>query len=299
MGAERRTVDGRGAGRRRALAAVPRVRTGEAVEAFLQAAVAKGLRPATVGWYRMILGALGRRYDRLPVAPEPLEELLVGLGDVSDETRFAYWRGLRTFYRWAAGRLGVEDAMGAVAKPLRRRKVPGSLDQAGVRRLMASALSRRDKALLTLLLDTGIRLGEAYSLTWEGVGEEVILVDGKTGPREVPISSWARWVLLGVELPWRGRQGELTRDGIAQAVRRCLRRAGIARGGPHLLRHTFARLYLRAGGHAFSLQRILGHQDMATTLIYVQLELGDLVEQHRKYSPIVQLLEEAAGEHGV
>lgn len=294
MGAQRRTVDGLRRRRGRALAAVPRLRTGEAVEAFLRAAVARGLRPKTIAWYRTILGALARRYDPLPPAPEPLEAFLADLGDVSDVTRVDYWVALRVFYRWAAGRLGVQDAMGAVAKPRRRRKVPGSLDQAGVRRLMASALSRRDKALLTLLLDTGIRLGEAYSLTWEGVGEEVILVDGKTGPREVPISTWARWVLLGVELPWRGRQGELTRDGIAQAVRRCLRRAGIARGGPHLLRHTFARLYLRAGGDAFSLQRILGHRDLATTRIYVELELGDLVERHRKYSPIVQLLEAAA-----
>lgn len=218
------------------------------------------------------------------------------LGDVSDVTRFDYWVALRVFYRWAAKRYGFGDPMGAVAKPRRRRKLPGSLDIAAVRRLMASALSRRDKALLTVLLDTGIRLGEAHSLTWERVGEEVIVVDGKTGPREVPISAWTRWVLLGVDLPWRGRCGELTVDGLGRVVRRCLRRAGISRGGPHLIRHTFARLYLRAGGDAFSLQRILGHQDIAMTRVYVELELGDVVERHRRFSPIVRLLAVAAGE---
>jgi len=220
---------------------------------------------------------------------------LADLEGVGDETRFAYWRGLRTFYRWAAARYDVPDAMCAVARPRRRRKLPGSLDVAGLRRVMASAFSRRDKALLTLLLDTGIRLGEAHSLSWERVGEELVLVDGKTGPREVPISSWTRWVLLGVDLPWRGRRGELTLAGLGKAVRRCLRRAGVDHGGPHLLRHTFARLYLRAGGDAFSLQRILGHRDLSTTRIYVELEVGDLVERHRRFSPIVRLLEEAAG----
>lgn len=159
---------------------------------------------------------------------------------------------------------------------------------------MAAAMSRRDRALLALLFDTGIRLGEAHGLTWSAVGEETILVDGKTGRREVPLSSWTKWVLLGVDLPWRGAKGQLTLSGVYQAVRRCLRRAGVARGGPHLLRHSFARQYILDGGDVFSLQRILGHRDLATTRIYVEMDMTEIVAQHRRFSPIVRLLEDAA-----
>jgi site-specific recombinase XerD len=77
-------------------------------------------------------------------------------------------------------------------------------------------------------------------------------------------------------------------------VRRVLRRAGIA-GGPHLLRHTFGRLYITAGGDVFSLQRILGHSQIATTRRYVDLDLRDVQNQHAKFSPVAR---RAAGVQG-
>jgi integrase/recombinase XerD len=179
--------------------------------------------------------------------------------------------------------------------PRLRRRPPLTLDGPTLRRVMVAALTRRDKALLALLADTGIRAGEAWGLRWSDVSVEAstIRVDGKTGAREVPMSEVVRWLLLGVELPWRSEGGgELTLDGLAQAVRRCLRRAGVRHGGPHLLRHTFGRLYVLAGGDVFSLQRIMGHSSLMTTRIYVEMGAADLVAQHRKYSPVVRLLEE-------
>ena len=100
--------------------------TADAVEAFITACRARGLRSKTVAWYLTILGAL----------------------EVGDETRFDYWRGLRTFYRWCSARFGCPDAMGAVARPRRRRKAPRALTEGEVRRVMAAAMTRRDKALL-------------------------------------------------------------------------------------------------------------------------------------------------------
>lgn len=198
------------------------------------------------------------------------------------------------FYRWLAAREGLASPMESIRPPRLRRSPPLVLSLPQVRRVMAAAMTRRDKALLALLFDTGIRLGEVHTLTWSAIGEETMIVEGKTGRREVPISSWTKWVLLGVDLPWRGPKGRLTANGLYQAVRRCLRRAGVARGGPHLLRHSFARQYILNGGDVFSLQRILGHRDLATTRIYVEMDMADVVAQHRLYSPVVRLLEDAA-----
>ena len=260
----KREMDACERGRDAALGELPlrgRVSTAEAVAAFVVGCEARGLRPRTVLWYGWMLRPLAARFEVLPVAPAALEQLLAGLGDVSDVTRLDYWVVLRVFYRWAAVRFGFADPLQAIRRPLVRRRVPLALTEAQVLRVLAAAVSRRDKALLTLLLDTGMRLGEAHSLTWSDVGVDVLVVDGKVGRRQVPISSWALWVLMGVELPWRStRGGDIGLDGLGRAVRRCLRRAGVAKGGPHLLRHTFARLYLRAGGDVFSLQRILGHR---------------------------------------
>jgi site-specific recombinase XerD len=267
-----------------------------AAEGFERSCLAKGLRSKTVSWYREMLAPFVRQFPGgLPTAPEDIEDHLARLGAVSDETRHDHYVALRVFYKWAAARLGAEDAMLLVARPRRRRKVKGALDESQLQRVMAAALSRRDRALLTLLVDTGMRIGEAASLTWGRVGPEAVTVDGKTGEREVPITDWTRWALLGCELPWEGRAGPLDAMGLARIVRRCFRRAGISQGGAHVLRHTFARMYLRSGGDVFTLQRIMGHASLSTTRVYLELELGDVVAAHARYSPIVRLLDRAAG----
>jgi integrase/recombinase XerD len=69
------------------------------------------------------------------------------------------------------------------------------------------------------------------------------------------------------------------------------RKAGLThlRCSPHTFRHSFAVNYLRCGGDAFSLKRILGHNSMATVNRYVNLSQVDIQQAHRKYSPLDNL----------
>ena len=55
---------------------------------------------------------------------------------------------------------------------------------------------------------------------------------------------------------------------------------------PHQFRHAFARQYLVQGGDIFSLQKILGHSSLEVVRMYVNLITSDILEQHRKYSPV-------------
>lgn len=59
---------------------------------------------------------------------------------------------------------------------------------------------------------------------------------------------------------------------------------------PYDLRHAFALLYLRNGGHAFALQKSLGHTDMSMTKRYVNLTGQDLKNTHAKASPLNKLI---------
>jgi integrase len=277
------------------------MRSEDALSAFVTGCGARGLSPVTVEWYGLLLGRFLVGHAQVPVDPGEVERFLV-LPGASQGTRHAYFRALRAFYRWLRRRGLVEvDPVAAVVAPRAARSPPGALEPGELRRVLAAAVCRRDKVMLSVLADTGIRLGELVSMRWEWVGEETFWVEGKTGRREVPLSPWLRFALVGVELPWRSqrrcRSGRLplTAKGAYLAVRRCLRRAGVAKGGPHLFRHTFGRLFIRGGGDQFSLQRILGHSDIRTTAIYVELEMRDVVVQHRRFSPLVALLEEAAG----
>ena len=54
----------------------------------------------------------------------------------------------------------------------------------------------------------------------------------------------------------------------------------------HTWRHTFAKYYLLNGGNIFSLQHILGHEDISTTKIYLHLNTQEVIEQNNKFNPL-------------
>ena len=76
-------------------------------------------------------------------------------------------------------------------------------------------------------------------------------------------------------------------------------RAGITgkRVSPHILRHTFAVRYLQVGGDPFSLQELLGHEDLATVKLYMHLNDQMIQDQKRKYSPGDHLPRRMPGPH--
>jgi len=266
------------------------MKTESATREFLNSCRARGLSSRTIAWYETLLYRFGNDYPKLPTNTRDIESFLGAIGG-SDETRHGYYRTLRVFYGWASKRLGVDNPVVNITAPVRRKKRPRTLSLAELGWLLAAPLSSRDRALVTLLVDTGIRIGEAVHLTIDDIGEETILVDGKTGQREVPISEETRRQLseLGATgYLFTGPRGPLSESGALQAIHRAMTSAGISgkKLGPHTLRHTFGRQYIVAGGDLVSLQRIMGHAQISTTRIYVDLDLRDVLSQHHRFSPL-------------
>ena len=196
-----------------------------------------------------------------------------------------YVRTLRVLGNWLAAE-GLAAA--AALRGLRRPRVPHKLIEPVaddvLRRLLAIS-SVRDRAILLLMLDTGLRLSEVAGI-WLGDlrPDGTLKVRGKgSKERIVPVGSTARTAIvryLGQRGPGRpddalflGRCGALGVRGVAQVFRRLKARLGVTgRLSPHSLRHTFARSYLVNGGDVFSLQRILGHTSLDMVKRYVALD---------------------------
>lgn len=81
----------------------------------------------------------------------------------------------------------------------------------------------------------------------------------------------------------------MTRTKLAEMFANIGKRAGVAGFHPHRLRHTFAVMYLRNGGNAFSLQHMLGHSSLEMVRYYLKLAQVDIDNVHRRASPVDNL----------
>jgi len=163
----------------------------------------------------------------------------------------------------------------------------------------------RNRAIVLLFLDTGLRLSElaGIQLGHIDVGRGVIRVLGK-GAKErlVRMGTTTQKALLTYvlrrddshECLWvtASRREPMTARAIQVMVKRLCRLAEIdgPKCGPHTFRHTAAINYLRNGGDQFTLQVMLGHSSLEMTRRYVSsLGAEDMMRVHEKASPVDNL----------
>lgn len=272
------------------------MKTESALNLFLDSRRSRGLSKSTIDTYCWVLNKMAEMYpDELPQTKYDLQQIFIENTDLSPSSMRTIWHRLRIFWGWAE-REGIgANIMTDIPVPVMRRKLPRVLSSSEVKHLLRCTDGEREYAILAVLLDTGMRVGELASMTRDKVGPDGILVSGKTGDRVVPINRNVLDLLdkQGDERGiWIGCQGRLTGWGLQQIVRRTMQCAGFKppKIGPHTLRHTFGVQYIINGGDMFSLQRIMGHQRLSTTMVYVAMSTELVARQHAKYSPMANVM---------
>jgi integrase/recombinase XerD len=162
---------------------------------------------------------------------------------------------------------------------------------------MKRPTAHRDKAIVLLLIDTGLRLSEICRLRIKDVdiekGEVYVKPYGsgqKTKSRTVYIGKSTRraiWRYLArreIAQP-ENPLFELAANSIRSLLKRLGERAQVSKVHPHRFRHTFAIQFLRNGGNVFSLQRLLGHSSLEMVKHYLKLANSDDGNAHLKASP--------------
>lgn len=180
--------------------------------------------------------------------------------------------------------------------PKVQKRLPKSLNPEQIDLLLKSPTpdgspkSLRDKALLTVLYETGMRVTEIVSLSLDDADLDggVIRCETQDGrPRELPLSpegtetleaylDLGRNYLLknpGESALFLNHRGErLTRQGLWLIIKVYAKRAGLpANVTPHTLRHSFAAHKLSQGSDLREVQHLLGHANLSTTHIYTQM----------------------------
>lgn len=216
---------------------------------------------------------------------------------------------LRSFFVWlvAEGLVSVSPML-TVKSPVHRPDQIQPFSEEQVTDLLRASKKgrnpKRDEALIMFMLDTGVRASElcGISLDHLDIVNRKVIVLGKGNKhravffgRETGRTLWAYVREEGIEgnspLFRSERGGHLTRSGLRQLFERLGHEANIeaTRCSPHTLRHTFAVMFLRAGGSVFSLREMLGHTDLSMTNRYVSLAQADVQNQHRQFSPVERL----------
>lgn len=309
----------------------------EALAIFVRAKQAEGVRPGTINGY----------YDVVRYLREWLPDDLTFINDITADIIRGYINYLqaeRTPYAEDEHRKRTDKKLSATTINFRIRifrtmfrflstegiiainpmeniplvraddyeEVPGLTDEE-IDKILASYDDRqfaqwRDKTLCLLLLDCGLRIGEALSLTEEQIDfrQLTLYVPSQIAKnrknREIPISrEVAKRLrqLLDESQQYFGENGHLfmnaygddfTADAFRRRLNRLKRKLNISRLHPHMFRHTFARNYILNGGDIFTLQRILDHAEIQTTRKYVQMDNEHIREQHNKFSPIKRIV---------
>ncbi len=278
--------------------------TAEARASFLAAKL--GLSPLTLEMYGKILGHLERECPELPEDPEPLRWALTKAKSVW--VRASWWRVWKAFFRWCRWEFNIPNPMERVERPRPPEVEMRALETEDLALVLAAAPRLRDKALLALALDAGIRAAEFGPLQVLDVTRDTIRVTGK-GNRQVrvPISPETYHLLRLLanqdgrvlqSFLFPGRNGQrMSRHAVYRIVRQAMERAGIPgpKRGPHALRHSLGKGYIEDGGDMATLQEIMRHADIRTTRGYVSLDMRKVVEAHHRHSPLRAALQGAQG----
>lgn len=250
--------------------------------------------PATTVNKHYHLLHFGEACPELPSEPEPIEKFLATVPNLL--YRYNHWCSIRQFYAWLERRKGILNPCGLVEPQRKPRPEPYFLDESELAQLLDYPHTKRDKALLYLLVDTGMRIGEAHSITVSDVKETWVHVNGKSGPRWVPVHKEVADMLRAIAPPsgplWRGVRGPLTVSGMEYIVWKAFHRAGFIgdKMSAHRLRHTFCTLWEGSDSDGMA---IVGHVDHATWRIYKHTRPKRLTAVHREHSPLAKIIRAA------
>ena len=202
---------------------------------------------------------------------------------------------LKSFYRYLVNKkLAEENIAESIEAPKVDRKEPMILTASEIEKLLeqpdlSELKGQRDKAMLEILYATGIRVTELVSLRIEDVNlnSGYIRVKKKSSERHIPLGNRSlkclkeyiekvRPLLIRTEeektLFINTNGQKMTRQGYWKILKQYKEHAKIDKDiTPHTIRHSFAVHMLQSGAEIKTVQELLGHTDVASTMMYTQM----------------------------
>ena len=272
-------------------------------DAFLEMMVAeRGSSPRTVESYRRDLVDLegflkAQGVPMIKAQRSDLEAYLhrLAASGLAPKTQARRLSAMREFYRFLFSENTVkQNPTDYLISPKIGKALPKYLSEEEINRLLARAESeeKRVYTLMEVLYASGLRVSELVGLPVSALDSEnqTLRVMGKgSKERVVPLNPRAikaleKWMVVREAhlpvgrinkwlFPSGAKAGHLTRDGFFKHLKQIAKNAGVApeKVSPHVFRHSFASHLIAHEADLRSVQKMLGHADIATTEIYTHV----------------------------
>lgn len=295
---------------------------------FLAAKIAQGCSNKTIAFYRNSIAStlekIGKPY--MDVTPDDIRLYLayrIHRDQVSKTSANNERRNLSAFYGWLQREeILLKNPMTKVDAVKETKKKKKAFDQMELEKLRDKCRSKRETAMLEVLISTWARVSEVVQIRLDDIHDNHLVVHGKGAKdREVYLNAKAMlavanymsersdsnpYLFPGAE--YAGKIGEISRgqrkamectwyvypefvhktdhmdnSTLESIVRSIGKRAGVANTHPHRFRRTGATMALRNGMPLIQVSKLLGHENIGTTQIYLDISDEELEQAHRKY----------------
>ena len=191
-----------------------------------------------------------------------------------------YIRAVGKFLKW----LGINVDL---TVPKTKKAEIRALTEEDIKKIKQTLKREKDKLLFQLLLDTGLRAKELLSIKKSDINLDkryIVVRNTKNGKERIVFFTEETKKLLEKYLKNLSDNDKLfniTYNALYRKLKRLGKKLGIDLR-PHILRHTFATQAIRKGMPLPAVQKILGHEDIKTTQVYINLVTKDLKEIYDK-----------------
>ena len=229
-------------------------------------------------------------------------------------------RNASSFFTWLyTEELLPRNPMAKIDRIKKVKTKKEALTEMEIEKLRAATENTWEQLMIEILLSTGCRVSEVAQIQLMEIQGDTILVHGK-GQKDRYVYLNARAALAlerylserkdsnpylfpgGITGMSKNKKGipqreyknwwknpanlsatHITKDTIEATTRRIAKRAGVERANPHKFRRTCATLALRRGMPLIQVSQMLGHADVGTTQIYLDISEDELHDAHKKY----------------
>lgn len=271
------------------------------IKKFIIAKTVAGLTERTLKFYRTQLIFIFNRINKpinLITSDDikmylALRQIQDKIGSVSLENEY---RVLSTFFGWLHREELIEkNPMFKVEKPKKRKQQKKAFSSMECERIRNSCKTLRDKALIEVLFSTWCRVSEIEQMNITDIrGDEMTVLGKGKKERIVYLNSKAQLAITNYldsrndnEAPlfvsYDKPHNRLLKSSIEKYVRDLGLELKIENVHPHRFRRTGATMALRSGMPIETVSKLLGHESIETTQIYLDIDEQSIKQAHKKY----------------